>query len=789
MIWRSPSRDEHALLAAERASNPALVDLARVLSLPPRIEPLLIRNARRELVPETTTETESALWFSELITTRNTREAVMNSGIARLLTDELAHETVTPDLEQVWRFTCLHTRHWNAVDRLERNLRYFAITGNHPCFGDALRDLLRLASTTEKDTRIALARLVRRLLPSLTCDGLADETLEAVRRFAALTLGEFGDWTTSARSAATPAPAWLAGLLPELKDDSHLAITLHHDQSVGTVLALRYPEAGEDAIAFPGALPARLHVGLPNGEGQWHTVADGSRIRLTAAASRLTLTTLDGRRWELLSERPAPAATEPEKPLRLRLIHAPEDASSARELAMQLQQHRIDVELQQESDARPLSSLAPSTDLSTRTLRLWTRAARSHSTTRSDHQAQPVAVVPLLRADDAEWPSSDHSFGALQAFDWSHGHPKANVEDIAPLVDALKHWLADDARMAPEIITAAQGAANAHSEDEIAALLAELDNPTTEPPRRLAIGDRLAELGDPRPGVGVREFDVPVELTPEVAALLAELENPGTEPPRRLAIGDELAELGDPRLGVGLDERGLPEIDWVEIPAGPFRYQGEETVELPGFFLARYPITNRQYQSFIDAGGYREGRWWADLKRPEPEESRWSQSNRPRTGVDWYEATAFCRWLSAQRGVEIRLPTEREWERAATGGEGRTYPWGADYRSGLANVDESRNKDGTWNLEQTTAVGVYPHVASAQGVLDLSGNVWEWCANKYDELEKVEADTADDVRMLRGGSWLYNPEFAGASSRLRYRPDSRHHHSFGFRVLSPAPKV
>ena len=60
--------------------------------------------------------------------------------------------------------------------------------------------------------------------------------------------------------------------------------------------------------------------------------------------------------------------------------------------------------------------------------------------------------------------------------------------------------------------------------------------------------------------------------------------------------------LGDPRPGVGLDENGLPDIDWVEIPAGPFIYQDGETRELPGFLISRYPITNRQYQAFVDAG-------------------------------------------------------------------------------------------------------------------------------------------------------------------------------------------
>lgn len=230
----------------------------------------------------------------------------------------------------------------------------------------------------------------------------------------------------------------------------------------------------------------------------------------------------------------------------------------------------------------------------------------------------------------------------------------------------------------------------------------------------------------------------------------------------------------------------LPDIDWVEIPAGPFRFQGEQTIELPRYFLSRYPVTNAQYQSFIDAGGYQDDRWWSDLKKPELVASCWPQANRPRTDVDWYEATAFCRWLSAQWGVEIRLPTEVEWERAAAGAESRKYPWGDEYRPGLANVNETTNKDGLWNLGETTAVGVYAHGASTDGILDQSGNVWEWCANMFDEMDKVEPDTSNEERGLRGGSWVGLPVHARASARHRNHPGKRHLF-IGFRVLASAP--
>ena len=226
----------------------------------------------------------------------------------------------------------------------------------------------------------------------------------------------------------------------------------------------------------------------------------------------------------------------------------------------------------------------------------------------------------------------------------------------------------------------------------------------------------------------------------------------------------------------------VPDIDWVEIPAGPFIYQESETVELPAFSISRYPITNVQYQTFIDASGYDEDRWWKDLRKPEPEASSWPQPNRPRTDVDWYEAVAFTRWLSAQLSREIRLPTEQQWEKAARGTEGLEYPWGNEYRSGYANVDETEDKDGPWYLKQTTAVGLYPQGQSPWGVLDMAGNVWEWCLNKFDQLEVISADRSGDGRVLRGGSWVYIPVAARVTFRDWHNPDGRSDDR-GFRVV------
>jgi formylglycine-generating enzyme required for sulfatase activity len=215
----------------------------------------------------------------------------------------------------------------------------------------------------------------------------------------------------------------------------------------------------------------------------------------------------------------------------------------------------------------------------------------------------------------------------------------------------------------------------------------------------------------------------------------------------------------------------------VEIPAGPFVYQEGETRELPTFWIARYPVTNAQYQTFIDDGGYDEPGWWRDLKRPEPESPRWPQPNRPRTDVDWYEAVAFTRWLNARLGLpegSIRLPTELEWEKAARGTQGRTYPWGDTYQSGFANIFETDNiQTGPWYLDQPTAVGVYPHGASVYGVEDLCGTVWEWCFNSYSTDDDEPGENKHFPRVQRGGSWLNYVAATGGDSRQRIEPGVR----------------
>ncbi|WP_291854464.1 SUMF1/EgtB/PvdO family nonheme iron enzyme [Accumulibacter sp.] len=259
-------------------------------------------------------------------------------------------------------------------------------------------------------------------------------------------------------------------------------------------------------------------------------------------------------------------------------------------------------------------------------------------------------------------------------------------------------------------------------------------------------------------------------LRPEADRLLEEIMRPVTTHYRRAEIGDRLAIIGDPRRGIGLRPNGDPDLDWCEIPTGTVRlknHAGEFPVAR--FFIARYPLTWRQYQAFVDdPGGYgNQKRWWRGLHHErDPGEQYRQIANCPAENVSWYDAVAYCRWASARLGYEVRLPTEWEWQQAATGGRaGNEYPWGGQWVEACSNTSENR-------LSRTTAVGAYPVDKSAHGVLDLAGNVGEWCLNEYDRPRN--AVTAGDARrVVRGGSWNLARDFARCIVRGHLVPSTR----------------
>jgi len=229
-------------------------------------------------------------------------------------------------------------------------------------------------------------------------------------------------------------------------------------------------------------------------------------------------------------------------------------------------------------------------------------------------------------------------------------------------------------------------------------------------------------------------------------------------------IGQKLAEFGDARIGVGVKD-GVPDIKWIDIPGGQVRLEDfNHFFKVKPFRMAKYPVTNEQFEAFLNAeDGYRNKEWWKDIEQSkEAGKPSWREANCPRETVSWYEAVAFCRWPSAKTETNIRLPAEWEWQQAAIGGDPqREYPWEGEWDGSRSNSTESRRN-------RTTSVGMYPQGTTEQGVHDMAGNVREWCLNEYDNPDRPEAMPIDKVgggRVIRGGSWTTLPVDLRASDR------------------------
>ena len=278
-------------------------------------------------------------------------------------------------------------------------------------------------------------------------------------------------------------------------------------------------------------------------------------------------------------------------------------------------------------------------------------------------------------------------------------------------------------------------------------------------------------------------------LQPEPLRMLDELARDDTPHTRREDIGRRLDQIRDPRRGVWVDADGIPDIEWIDIPAGSVTLETDvhETFAVAPFRIARYPVTWHQYLAFVQAkDGFNDPENWTGLgERPEaPGETLWGFMNHPAINVSWYDAMAFCRWLGRRLalgdGEQIRLPTEWEWQWVAQGGgAAREYPWGAEWNPARANANEA-------GIGRTTAVGMYPlGVPTPWPVLDLAGNVWEWCLNEYEQPDRTGLD-GEASRVLRGGSWYNVPGDCRAAYRDLLPPGYRLNH-IGFRVCRGSP--
>lgn len=294
----------------------------------------------------------------------------------------------------------------------------------------------------------------------------------------------------------------------------------------------------------------------------------------------------------------------------------------------------------------------------------------------------------------------------------------------------------------------------------------------------------------------------------------------------RTTAGSILGQLGDPRRldpqtgrAAGTDEHPVADF-WCPIEAGPFWHGDERSrrgrsaplrqVELcHSFRIARYPVTNAEYRAFVAAGGYNERRWWTTegwkylveggyssaldsdggpLNGPglwgTPQ---YSSPAQPVVGVSWYEASAYCAWLTDQghaagwlpAGAVLRLPTALEWERAARHTDQRRYPWGDELPD-----SERANYEGA-GLRAPTPVGSFPAGAAACGALDLAGNVWEWTSSLADTLDEIKPRSdisRKEQPVIRGGAFNWEADYLRCSAHYWFNPGQRHN-LLGFRVV------
>lgn len=203
---------------------------------------------------------------------------------------------------------------------------------------------------------------------------------------------------------------------------------------------------------------------------------------------------------------------------------------------------------------------------------------------------------------------------------------------------------------------------------------------------------------------------------------------------RRMAVLEAEAALA-PTLPTGTAILPTP-FAWVRIPEKDYS-------------IAKYPTTNAQFAVFKSNDGYHNEEWWLqsgweervarNWKAPRYwHDPKWNGATLPVVGVSWYEAVAFSRWLSRRLNERVELPTEDQWQYAAGGDDHRPFPWGESW-----NPDRCNSSAGTASWGQTSPVTKYENIGDSPfGVVDMLGNVWEWCM-EWDGSKKP----------LRGGCW------------------------------------
>ena len=247
----------------------------------------------------------------------------------------------------------------------------------------------------------------------------------------------------------------------------------------------------------------------------------------------------------------------------------------------------------------------------------------------------------------------------------------------------------------------------------------------------------------------------------------------------RVLVGFLLAASID---SAGAGDDPIPDNPLISIPAGPFIFGSDDgnenerprrVVVGKAFVMNRTEITNGQYQRFVDATGHRSAFYGGHPVL--------GLDDRPVVGVSYADAAEFCAYYG------LRLPSEKEYERAARGTVGAPFPWGsgaADASRANAGSKECCAGDDSDGYSMTAPADSFAAGASPEGILNLVGNVWEWTRDSYGPYEGTPpADIAGKYRVLRGGAWNSDPGHLTTTYRLAYDPDFRFAANGGFRCV------
>jgi formylglycine-generating enzyme required for sulfatase activity len=232
----------------------------------------------------------------------------------------------------------------------------------------------------------------------------------------------------------------------------------------------------------------------------------------------------------------------------------------------------------------------------------------------------------------------------------------------------------------------------------------------------------------------------------------------------------------------------------VKIPGGIFlmgspkteaersEYEGpQHYVNVPEFFMGKYPVTQAQWQAVMGSN-----------------RSRFKRKNRPVERVSWNDATEFCQKLSKKTGRDYRLPSEAEWEYACRGGTTTPFYFGETITPELVNYDGRYtygNGPKGKNRQKTIDVGNFP--PNSFGLYDMHGNVWEWCQDVWHRnYDGAPVDGSAWVnggdsssRVLRGGSWYFLPWRCRSANRFIFNSVESDDRYIGFRLVSFPPRA